>query len=89
VDSLVRNAAISQWRDKGAPLKPDADLTAVLGAAPPASVSALPAETLTRLAEQVAQAKKRQQVEMEASVQTAIAGVPFAVRGIVKKALLG
>lgn len=67
----------------------DADLKAVLGAAPPAAVSALPADVLARLAEQVAVAKKRQQVEMEASVKTAIAGVPFAVRGIVKKALMG
>ncbi|HEX4189643.1 MAG TPA: hypothetical protein VHZ06_01505 [Marmoricola sp.] len=64
-------------------------LAAVLGATPPASVSALPATTLTRLAEQIATAKASQAVEMEASVQRAIAGVPFAVRGIVKKALLG
>jgi hypothetical protein len=73
----------------GSPVKHDADLTKVLGAAPPTSVSALPAETLDRLAQQIALAKERQQAEMEASVKTAIAGVPFAVRGIVKKALMG
>jgi hypothetical protein len=67
----------------------DADLAALLGTAPPAAITALPAETLDRLTEQIAAAKKRQQVEMEASVKTAIAGVPFAVRGIVKKALTG
>lgn len=67
----------------------DADLKAVLGAEPPSAVSALPQETLTRLAEQISAAKRRQEAEMEASVKTAIAGVPFAVRGIVKKALMG
>jgi hypothetical protein len=70
-------------------VEPDADLEELLGAAPPEAIASLPAETLARLAEQIAAAKQRQQVEMEASVKTAIAGVPFAVRGIVKKALTG
>ncbi|MET3962109.1 hypothetical protein ABIE44_002043 [Marmoricola sp. OAE513] len=70
-------------------MEPDADLTAVLGAAPPASVAALPPEVQQRLAAQVAEAKRRLESDTEASVQKAIAGVPFAVRGIVKKALLG
>ena len=64
-----------------------AELEAVLGATPPASVRALPAATLARLTEQIADAQRRQKAEMEASVATAVAGVPFAVRGIVKKAL--
>lgn len=64
-----------------------AELEAVLGATPPASISALPAETLARLTEQIADAQRRQKAEMEASVATAVAGVPFAVRGLVKKAL--
>jgi hypothetical protein len=67
----------------------DADLKAVLGAAPPDSISALPEETLTRLAGQVKAAKERQDADMERSVQVAIDGVPFAVRGIVRKALRG
>ncbi|MCW2787011.1 MAG: hypothetical protein JWP74_3528 [Marmoricola sp.] len=67
----------------------DADLTAVLGAAPPAAIGALPAETLARLTEQISAAKEHVHGEMDASVQKAIAGVPFAVRGIVRKALLG
>ena len=57
--------------------------------APPASVSKLPAATLTRLAEQIATAKQRQDADLATSVQVAIDGVPFAVRGIVRKALLG
>lgn len=70
-------------------MKPDADLAAVLGAAPPASVAALPAATLDRLTDQVRVAKKQLEDDTEESVRVAIAGVPFAVRGIVKKALLG
>lgn len=65
----------------------DADLNAVLGVAPPDAIAALPVEVQVRLATQIAEAKARLQVEMEAHVETAIAGVPFAVRGIVKKAL--
>ncbi len=68
---------------------PEVDLARVLGAAPPASLSALPVEILARLAEQVATAKATQQVEMEKSIEVALAGVPFAVRGIVRKALRG
>lgn len=65
------------------------ELTRALGAPPPDSVSALPAATRTRLAEQVEAAKKRQDADLEKSVKVAIDGVPFAVRGIVRKALLG
>lgn len=70
-------------------MKADAELVKVLGSTPPASIRALPEETLARLAEQIGTAKKQQAKDMEASVQKAIAGVPFAVRGIVRKALLG
>lgn len=70
-------------------MKPDAELAKILGSAPPATVSALPAETLARLADQVGMAKRRQAADMEESIKVAIAGVPFAVRGIVKKAVLG
>jgi len=67
----------------------ETDLSSVLGAAPPASVAALPTATLDRLTAQIVASKKQHEVEMEASVQTAIDGVPFAVRGLVKKAVLG
>ncbi|MFL6159400.1 MAG: hypothetical protein ACJ72D_25225 [Marmoricola sp.] len=70
-------------------MKSDVELAQVLGATPPDSVRALPAETLARLADQIAAAKRQQALDMDASVKVAIAGVPFAVRGIVKKALLG
>lgn len=67
----------------------DAELTDALRATPPESVRALPPETLARLAEQVRAAKQRLDDETDASVRTAIAGVPFAVRPLVRKALLG
>ncbi|MFL6060828.1 MAG: hypothetical protein ACJ72E_06335 [Marmoricola sp.] len=67
----------------------DAALTDVLGATPPETVRALPDATLERLTEQVRAAKERLDAETDESVRKAIAGVPFAVRGIVKKALLG
>ncbi len=70
-------------------MKPETDLAAVLGSALPASVTALPEEVRARLAVQVVAAKKQQDADMAASIEVAIAGVPFAVRGIVKKALLG
>jgi hypothetical protein len=66
------------------------ELATVLGGAtPPDSVGQLPAETLTRLASQIDDAKNRQDADLAKSVQVAIDGVPFAVRGIVRKALLG
>jgi len=67
----------------------DAELTQALGATAPDSVRALPAETLARLAGQIDAAKQRQDADLGTSVQVAIDGVPFAVRGIVRKALLG
>lgn len=70
-------------------MKPADALAQVLDAEPPASVAALPAETLLRLAEQIATAKEQQHAAMEKSVKVALDGVPFAVRGIVRKALLG
>lgn len=65
------------------------DLASVLGEEPPASVAALPVAVQQRLAEQVRAAQERLEAETDESVRKAIAGVPFAVRGIVKKALLG
>ena len=67
----------------------DAELTQALGATAPDAVRALPAETLARLAGQIDAAKQRQDADLGKSVQVAIDGVPFAVRGIVRKALLG
>lgn len=65
------------------------DLTTLLGAEPPAAVRRLPEEVRARLARQLAEAKQREQRDIEAAVKTAVNGVPLPVRGIVRKALLG
>lgn len=61
----------------------------VLGVQPPASVAALPAEVLDRLARQVEAARRKQARTMAESVDVAVKGVPLPVRGIVRKTLLG
>jgi hypothetical protein len=65
------------------------ELAEVLGAELPATVAALPAKVLVRLAEQVDTARRHQAEVMAESVRKAIEGVPFPVRGVVRKALLG
>jgi hypothetical protein len=65
------------------------DLADVLGADLPAAVAALPADVLGRLAEQIDTARRHQAEVMAEAVRTAIEGVPFPVRGVVRKALLG
>ncbi len=63
-------------------------LSDVLGAAPPASVAALPDSTLSRLADQIHSARRHQHDVVEKSVRAAVKGVPLPVRAIVRKALL-
>ena len=64
-------------------------LAETLAADLPASVAELPRPVSDRLAEQVRAARERQVVLVEESVQAALQGVPLAVRGVVKKAVLG
>lgn len=60
-----------------------------LGDQPPAAVGALPGAVLTRLADQIEDASRRQAAAMEAGVKSALKGVPLPLRGVVRKALLG
>ena len=62
-------------------------LTAALGDAPPASVLALSDGVRARLAAQVEHARTTQHELVETSVATALRGVPFPLRGVVKRAL--
>jgi hypothetical protein len=64
-------------------------LADALGEEPPAAVNALPAEVLSRLADQVEDARQRQAAAMETGVKKALKGVPLPLRGVVRKALLG
>lgn len=67
----------------------DEQLEALLGAAPPASVLALDADAQAALAEILRDARQRQTRALEESFTATLKHVPFPVRGIVKKVLLG
>jgi hypothetical protein len=69
--------------------EPDDDLRTLLGADPPASVLALDPADRAALAELVRDSRRRQTRSLEESFTAALKHVPFPVRGIVKKVLLG
>jgi hypothetical protein len=68
---------------------PDDDLRALLGADPPASVTALSPDAQAELADILREAKQRQAQSMEDAFVATLKHVPFPVRGIVKKVLIG
>ena len=68
-------------------MDPSSPLHQVLVDEPPATVAALPDETLATLADLV-RAAKRATVELnQQSVDAALRGVPLPLRGVVRKAL--
>jgi hypothetical protein len=69
----------------------DADdrLHTLLGGDPPASVRALDDDTRAALADLIADARKRQGESLEAAFAATLKHVPFPVRGIVKRVLIG
>jgi hypothetical protein len=67
----------------------DARLRRLLGAEPPAGVAALDPEARRELAELLADARRRQARSLEEAFTTTLRHVPFPVRGLVKKMLLG
>jgi hypothetical protein len=69
--------------------EPDDQLRALLGADPPASVLGLPADTRAALAEILQDARERQSRALDESFRGTLKHVPFPVRGIVKKVLMG
>lgn len=68
---------------------PDQQLRELLGAEPPASVLALSPAERAELAALLADSRRRQGVSLEQSFAATLKHVPFPVRGIVKKVLLG
>ena len=64
-------------------------LEQVLGAAPPAGVAALSEADRTQLLAVIKSARRKQAEDLEASFHATLKHVPFPLRGIVKKALLG
>jgi hypothetical protein len=67
----------------------DPRLVELLGAPPPASVSALSDADQARLVKVIAGARKKQTRDLAESFEAALKHVPFPVRGLVKKTLLG
>jgi uncharacterized protein (DUF2236 family) len=68
---------------------PDPRLRALLGADAPASVQALDPAARAALADLLEDARRRQTRSLENAFTAALKHVPFPVRGIVKKVLLG
>jgi hypothetical protein len=69
----------------------DADerLRRLLGSEPPARVRELPEAARTQLADVVEDARRRQAASLEEAFGATLRHVPFPLRAIVKKVLLG
>jgi hypothetical protein len=65
------------------------ELADLLGAAPPAGIAALAAADQQRLAELISAAREKQARDLEAAFAATLKHVPFPVRGLAKKMLLG
>jgi hypothetical protein len=65
------------------------ELRQLLGADPPAGVSALPAADRARLVEVISSARRRQSEDLAASFEATLKHVPFPLRAVVKRVLLG
>ena len=65
------------------------ELSDLLGAAPPDGVTALPADDQARLAGLISAARAKQAADLEAAFAATLKHVPFPVRGLARKMLLG
>jgi hypothetical protein len=68
---------------------PSERLHALLAAQPPATVLALPESARAALADLLEDSRRRQQESLEQAFVATLKHVPFPVRGIVRKVLLG
>lgn len=64
-------------------------LAELLGAEPPSGVAALPAADQQALIEVIEAAKRQQRNDLAASFTATLKHVPFPLRGVIKKVLLG
>ena len=64
-------------------------LRTLLDAEPPATVLALPETSLADLAELLEDSRRRQADSLEQAFTATLKHVPFPIRGIVKKVLMG
>jgi hypothetical protein len=67
----------------------DDELRELLGAEPPASVAALDAGARAELVAVLRESRRKQARSLEDAFAATLRHVPFPVRGIVKKVLLG
>lgn len=65
------------------------ELSDLLGAAPPAGIAALAEEDQRRLAGLISEAREKQAADLEDAFAATLKHVPFPVRGLAKKMLLG
>jgi hypothetical protein len=68
---------------------PDERLRSLLRAEPPAAVLALPEGARAELADVIEDARRRQEKALGEAFTATLKHVPFPVRGIVKRVLLG
>lgn len=68
---------------------PDDRLRALLGDEPPPAVAGLDDAARTALADLVEDSRRRQAASLEQAFSASLKHVPFPVRGIVRKVLLG
>jgi hypothetical protein len=68
---------------------PESRLLALLGTAPPPSVRALPGDSQDSLADVIQDARDRQASSLQRAFAATLRHVPFPLRGVVKKMLLG
>ncbi len=61
----------------------------LLGAAPPPGVGALSEDDRAQLLAVIQHARRKQAEDLEASFHATLRHIPFPLRGVVKKALLG
>ena len=67
----------------------DPRLVQLLGGEPPSGIAALSDDDQARLVDIVAGARKKQARDLAESFEATLKHVPFPVRGLVKKTLLG
>ena len=68
---------------------PDQRLRTLLGGDPPPGVAALDESSRAALADLIEEARRSQSRSLEESFTATLKHVPFPVRGVVKKVLLG
>jgi hypothetical protein len=71
------------------PLPSPASLAELLGTEPPPSVQSLPPATRARLADVLAEARAEQSRSLAAAFEAALRVLPFPVRRVVRKVVLG